>query len=177
MVAIILALVVAFLLFTHSESGKCWWSKKILKLPIFGKINSLQGATQFATSMSALTQAGLTVSESLRVTSKVLDNYVLQTTVKGMAEKVETGYSLGEVMKENDLFPQVLNEMTSVGEDTGELSKTLDTIGQYYTNEYNYAVNSAISKLEPTLLIVMAIFAGFIVIALYLPMFTMYNYM
>ena len=80
-------------------------------------------------------------------------------------------------MKDSALFPSVLNEMTSVGEDTGELSKTLGTIGQYYTNEYNYAVNRAISKLEPTLLIIMALFAGFIVIALYLPMFTMYNYM
>lgn len=177
MLAGILVGVALFMVYTHTENGKIWWAKTTLKLPVFGKINTLQGATQFATSMAALTTAGLTVSESLKVTSKVLDNYVLQTAVRKMAEKVETGYSLGEVMKDSALFPSVLNEMTSVGEDTGELSKTLGTIGQYYTNEYNYAVNRAISKLEPTLLIIMALFAGFIVIALYLPMFTMYNYM
>ena len=80
-------------------------------------------------------------------------------------------------LKNNGYFPQVLNEMTAVGEETGELAKTLSVIGDYYTNEYNFATNKAVSKLEPTLLIVLALFAGFIVIALYLPMFTMYNAM
>ena len=94
-----------------------------------------------------------------------------------MVEQVQTGAPLGQIMKNNGYFPQVLNEMTAVGEETGELAKTLSVIGDYYTNEYNFATNKAVSKLEPTLLIVLALFAGFIVIALYLPMFTMYNAM
>ena len=67
--------------------------------------------------------------------------------------------------------------MTGVGEKTGELEKTLETVGEYYTKETDYATQKMIAKLEPTLLIFMAIIAGFIVIAVYLPMFTMYNYM
>ena len=67
--------------------------------------------------------------------------------------------------------------MTAIGENTGELEKTLQTTGEYYTNEANAAMTDAINKLEPTLLIALAIFAGFIVISIYLPMFTMYNLM
>lgn len=175
--AIILAAITAFKIGTSTEKGRLWWAKRKLSSPVTGNINTLQGATQFASTMAALTQAGMTVSDSLRITAKVMDNYALQRDVAPMAEKVETGHTLGEVMKESKYFPQVLDEMTAVGEDTGELGKTLTTIGDYYTNEYNYAVQKAIDKIEPAMLIVMAFIAGFIVIALYLPMFTMYNYM
>lgn len=175
--AVILAAVVAARIAVSTEKGRLWWAKHKLTSPVFGNINTLQGATQFASTMAALTQAGMTVSDSLRITAKVMDNYALQRDVAPMAEKVETGHTLGEVMKESKYFPHVLDEMTAVGEDTGELGKTLTTIGDYYTNEYNYAVQKAIGKIEPAMLIIMAFIAGFIVIALYLPMFTMYNYM
>lgn len=175
--AVILTAIVGFKIAVSTEKGRLWWAKHKLTSPITGNINTLQGATQFATTMAALTQAGMTVSDSLRITAKVMDNYALQRDVAPMAEQVETGHTLGEVMKESKYFPQVLDEMTAVGEDTGELGKTLTTIGDYYTNEYNYAVQKAISKIEPTMLIIMAVIAGFIVISLYLPMFTMYNYM
>jgi len=94
-----------------------------------------------------------------------------------MSEKLKTGSELGDLMRKNIHFPEVLKEMCGVGEKTGELEKTLETISTFYTNEYNYEVNQAIAKLEPTLMVFLAIFAGFIVIALYLPMFTMYNLM
>ena len=80
-------------------------------------------------------------------------------------------------MRKVEYFPQILTEMTAIGEETGELEGTLDVIGAYYTNESNYAVTDAINKLEPTIMVFMAIFAGFIVISIYLPMFTMYDLM
>ena len=67
--------------------------------------------------------------------------------------------------------------MCAIGEESGELDATLQTIGEYYNNEAGHATNQAIAKLEPTILVIMAIFAGFIVISIYLPMFTMYNLM
>ena len=127
--------------------------------------------------MATLLKAGLTVGDALEVTSKVMSNAVLADSVHSMVEKIATGQELGNIMKQNEYFPQVLKEMTAVGEKTGELEATLETIADYYTNEYNYAVGQAIAKLEPTMLIFLALFAGFIVIALYLPMFTMYDLM
>ena len=65
--------------------------------------------------------------------------------------------------------------MTAVGEESGELDQTLDVIGEYYTTETNRLMANAIAAMEPTLLCIMAVFAGFIIFAIYMPMFTMYN--
>ena len=73
--------------------------------------------------------------------------------------------------------PQVLREMSGVGEKSGELVATLKTIGDYYINETDYAVKSALDKLEPAMLVLLALFGKFIVVAIYLPMFTMYSLM
>ena len=161
----------------HSDKGLYQWAELCLKFPVIGPINNLQACTEFSSTMSALLEAGMGVADSLEVTSKCMSNALHQKNVHGMVEKVQTGHMLGDVMKESGYFPQVLNEMTAVGEETGELAGTLSVIGDYYTNEYNFATQKAISKLEPTLLIFLALFAGFILIALYLPMFTMYDAM
>ena len=78
-------------------------------------------------------------------------------------------------MRQSKNFTKTLIEMCAIGENTGELDETLVTVGSYFDNESEHATEKAISKLEPTILIVMAIFAGFIVISIYLPMFTMYE--
>ncbi|MBO7676725.1 MAG: type II secretion system F family protein [Erysipelotrichaceae bacterium] len=176
-ISIIILLVVAVILYKRTETGRMKWAELMLKLPVFGNLNILQASTEFASTMATLLKAGLTVGDALNVTSKVIQNYAIATDVKSMEEKIKTGQELGNVIRANKYFPQVLKEMTAVGEKTGELEATLDTIASYYNNEYNYAVSQAISKLEPAMLIVLALFAGFIVIALYLPMFTMYNLM
>jgi type IV pilus assembly protein PilC len=144
-------------------------------MPVMGKINSFSGAADFASTMSALLKAGLPVTNALEVTSRVLDNYILATETRKLSEKVQTGMKLGDAMRNAKVFPQTLTEMTAIGEDTGELEKTLKTIADYYSQEADYAMTAAISKLEPTLLVFLAIFAGWIVIAIYMPMFTMYN--
>lgn len=175
--SILILLTIAIIIFRRSEAGRLKWDELMLRLPTIGNLNILQASTEFSSTMTTLLQAGLTVGDALNVTSRVISNYVIAKDVKSMEEKIKTGQELGNVIRSNEYFPQVLKEMTAVGEKTGELEKTLDTISTYYNNEYNYAVSQAISKLEPAMLIFLALFAGFIVIALYLPMFTMYNLM
>ncbi|MBR3202349.1 MAG: type II secretion system F family protein [Solobacterium sp.] len=175
---ILLVAIVGFLAFkfyTNTEKGKIWWGKTLLSMPVMGKINTFSGSADFASTMSALLSAGLPVTNALEVTSKVLDNYVLGTETNKLAQKVQTGVKLGDAMRNSGVFPQTLTEMTAIGENTGELEKTLKTVGNYYSQEADYAMTAAISKLEPTLLVFLAAFAGFIVLAIYMPMFTMYN--
>ena len=175
---ILLVAIVGFLAFkfyTNTEKGKIWWGETLLSMPVMGKINTFSGSADFASTMSALLSAGLPVTNALEVTSKVLDNYVLGTETNKLAQKVQTGVKLGDAMRNSGVFPQTLTEMTAIGENTGELEKTLKTVGNYYSQEADYAMTAAISKLEPTLLVFLAAFAGFIVLAIYMPMFTMYN--
>lgn len=177
MIAIIILAIVFFKVYKKTEKGRLKIAQLALKLPVVGDLNTLQASTEFSSNMATLLGAGLTISEALQVTSKVMSNYAMSEEVKGMAEKIETGAELGTIIRKSEYFPDVLKEMTAVGEKTGEMEKTLQTISTYYSSEYNYAVSKAIAKLEPAMLIFLALFAGFIVIALYLPMFTMYNMM
>lgn len=177
MVLVVLILIIVIKWYHHTEKGRLHWSRLLLKMPIIGNINTLHGCEQFADTMSALLKAGLTVGDALRVTAKVMDNYAMGLEVGAMVEKVETGQSLKDILKKTQYFPDVLTQMSGVGEETGELISTLSTIGSYYTNEYDHAVAMALARLEPTMLVVLALFAGFIVISIYLPMFTMYNLM
>ncbi|MDD3277254.1 MAG: type II secretion system F family protein [Lachnospiraceae bacterium] len=176
-IAAIAALIIGFKVYTNSEKGRYEWNKCKLKMPAFGKINLLNGASQFANTMSALLTAGLSISQALEVTAKTMDNYVLSLETNKMAGKIEEGRRLGDCMRQAQYYPPTLTEMSAIGEETGELESTLETIGSYFDNEAEHATNQAISKLEPTIMVFLALFAGFIVIAIYLPMFTMYNLM
>lgn len=177
LIGAIAVLFIFYKVWTKSDNGRLQWSKFVLKLHTMGNLQRLNSSQQFATSMASLIGSGLSVAQALRVTAKCIDNYAIAREVDAMSEKIETGAALSDVIKKSKYFPDVLKEMTGVGERTGELVKTLQTVGAYYTQETEYATQRMIARLEPTMLVVIAIIAGFIVISIYLPMFTMYNYM
>ena len=172
---LIIAFVIGWKLYTRTEKGMITHAKLMLRMPVLGKINVMNGSAQFANTMSTMLASGLTLNNAVSVTSKVLDNYLLQMDVKDMIGKIEEGKQIGECIKDCGYFPDTLKDMCSVGEETGELDKTLETIGDYFAGETERLIHQAITMLEPTLLVLMAIFAGFLVISVYLPMFTMYD--
>lgn len=176
-IAVIVAAIIALKLIFNTERGRIAWNRFKLKMPILGKIAVLNGASQFANTMNALLVAGITVHESLGITAKVMSNYVMGLETEQMSGSLEEGKSLGDCMRRCEYFPKTLVEMCAIGESTGELDQTMETVGAYFDNEAEYATNKAIAKLEPTILVLMALFAGFIVISIYMPMFTMYGLM
>ena len=148
-----------------------------MKLPVLGKISLLKNASQFAGTMSTLLAAGLPITRALTITGKVMDNYAVGLTVGACTLGIEEGKRLGDVLRANPYLPPLLTEMTAVGEESGALEGTLTTIGAYFDSEVEQASTKALSMLEPLITIVMGVVIGFIVIALYMPMFTMYNFM
>lgn len=173
---VLIALVIAFRIWRHGEKGRMWTSKKALKLPVLGNINAMNAASQFASTMATLLAAGLPVRQAVSITSKVMDNYAAANTVAKCTVGLEEGKRLGAVLEGNPYLPTLLVEMTAVGEASGSLEDTLTTIGSYYDREVETQSAAALSMLEPMLTIFLGILIGFIVIALYLPMFTMYDY-
>ena len=176
-IAVIIALVIGLKIYFNTEKGRIAHSKNQLRMPVLGNIHVLSGSSQFANTMATLLHAGLPVNQAISVTAKVMDNYVLGMDVASMTGKIEEGHQLGDCIKQCKHFPKTLIEMCSIGEETGELDETLETIGTYFDNEADHATAQAIAKLEPTILVIMSLFAGFIVISIYLPIFTMYNLM
>ncbi|WP_130836545.1 type II secretion system F family protein [Lachnoclostridium sp. Marseille-P6806] len=163
--------------FFRTERGRGVQGKLLLRLPVLGKINVMSGSAQFAATLGMLLKSGLTLNTAIPTTARTMSNYVLGRDVAGIQERIESGRPLGECIRDCVYFPKVLQEMCAIGEETGELDETLDVIGDFYTNEADMETKKAIDRLEPALLILLALFAGFIVLAVYLPMFTMYNLM
>ncbi len=176
LVAIVL-LVAAVKLYGRTEEGKERLARCMLRLPVLGNISVMNGASQYANTMATLLSSGINVSTALNVTSRVLDNYYLSKCTNKLIGGVEAGKRLGACMVQADCFPSILNEMISVGEETGALEDTLEKTAYYFDSEVETASTRAIALLEPALLIGTALIAGFIVISLYLPMFSMYSAM
>lgn len=174
---IVAAIILAFKAYGATENGKLKLARLKLKLPILGKIEELNAASQFANTMAAMMGAGITMDRAVAITAKVVDNYHLSKQTDQLAKQLQAGRTLGAAMRELTDYPDILVDMTGVGESTGELEKTLSTIAGYYDTELEEATRAALAKLEPALLIGIAFIGGFIVIAVFLAMFSMYDVM
>lgn len=177
---LLMILLVAILLihiYHRSEKGKYSWSRRIFKVPVIGSIIYYQVCANFALTMSSLMLAGLTITDALSVTAAVIDNEYFKREILKVKEKIEIGYSFGKAMSQSNAFPSTLTEMAAIGEESGEIENTLNDVSAFYTDESDFRIGRAIARLEPMLLVFLAIFAGFIVISIYLPMFQMYQLM
>jgi len=177
MVAVAAAIIVAYKFYSNTEEGRLKLAQLGLKLPVFGNINTLNAASQFANTMATMLGAGLPMTRAISITANVLDNYFLSQEVGKLTGKLEEGHALAPSMREIEQMPDILVDMVGVGEETGEMEETLSTIAGYYDVELDMAITSAMNKLEPAILVGLAVIAGFIVIAIYMAMFEMYNAM
>lgn len=177
LVAIIAAVVIFYKVYGNTEEGRMNFAKWILKVPILGEIQELNAASEFANTMATMLASGLPMTRAISITAKTMSNYFMSTETGKLAVKLEEGRGLGQSMREANFMPDILVDMVAVGEETGEMEKTLNTIAKYYDAELDMAIANALAKLEPALLVGLAGIAGFIVIAIYMAMFGMYAIM
>jgi type IV pilus assembly protein PilC len=174
---LIIAVVIIFKLYEKTESGKLKMAKLRLKLPLLGNIATLGSASEFSNTLAMMLSSGLPLTRAISITARTLSNYYMSTETGKLAVKLEEGRSLGASMREAAFLPDILVDMVAVGEETGEMESTLNTVATYYDSELEVAIASALAKLEPALLVFLAAIAGFIVIAIYSAMFGMYGAM
>jgi len=172
---LILALVVAGKFYSNTETGRLRFAKFRSQIPLVGDIVRMKASSQFASTIATLLTAGLPMVNAVAVASRVLDNYYLGMKLAETVPKLEEGRALYDCMLECGCFPELLVEMTGTGEETGTLEGTLKTVGNYFDQEVNFATARAVGVLQPAILIVMGFVIGVVVIAMYLPMFTMYS--
>lgn len=164
-------------LYGKTERGRQQFALLAMRLPVLGNMNRMQAASQFANTMSTLLAAGLPMSRALSITGKVLDNYAVGLEMEAATAGIEEGKRLGDVLRWNPHLPPLLIEMTAVGEESGALEETLEIIGAYYDSEVEQAAGRALSLLEPGITVVLGLVIGFIMVALYGAMFTMYAHL
>jgi type IV pilus assembly protein PilC len=174
-IAVIAALVLIIKFYGRTEAGKVLYARLALTFPGVDMVSRMNGASQFASTMATMLAAGLPMVEATRITANVVDNYLISKDIQAAAEGIVAGGRLGDGMKKSKWLPSLLLEMTSVGEETGSLEDTLTVINAYYTSEVATAVERALGILEPAIVLVLAGLVVFILLSVYLPLFSMYG--
>lgn len=175
LVGVLALLVIAYLTFRRTERGRAALAAWSLTRAPLRRIHSMNAAAQFAHSMATLLAAGLPLPRALEVTANVVSNYTFSLAVRQVRQDVERGRPMAESMAGIECFPAMLTEMVGVGERSGALEETLDVIGGYYDNEVSVTTARLLAVLEPAITIALAVLVVLLLLAVYLPMFTLYG--
>lgn len=144
-----------------------------LKVPIIGPILNKSAIARYARTLSTTFAAGVPLVEALDSVAGACGNVVYEHAVLRMRDEVATGQRLQRAMENTDLFPNMVNQMVAVGEESGSLDEMSSKVADFYEEEVDNAVDSMSSLLEPLIMAVLGVLVGGLVIAMYLPIFKM----
>lgn len=146
-----------------------------LKIPVFGDLFQKIAVSRFARTLGLLLRAGVPVLQALDVVSEAAGNEVVSHATQDVKESIKSGESMASPLEKHKVFPPMVVQMISVGEDTGALDDMLDKISDFYDQEVESTTESLTSLLEPVMIAVLGSLVGSMVIALYMPMFKIYE--
>ncbi|MGE5343408.1 MAG: type II secretion system F family protein [Candidatus Omnitrophota bacterium] len=142
-----------------------------LKLPVFGGLLLKSGVARMTRTLETLLNSGVEIIEAMTITAKTAGNSIIEDAVLKSRLSVQEGKPLGDSWEEQKLFPHMVTQMVSVGEQTGALSTMLSKIADFYDEEVNHAVDALVALMEPLLILVLGGLVGGVIIAMYMPMF------
>ena len=173
----IAGIVFAFKTWKRSERGRMQWDRLKLKFPMkIGDIVQKVALARFSRTFSGLIAAGVPMLEAIEITGKTSGNKVIEKAMYEVRESVKKGGSLTAPMMEvPEAFPVMVTQMIGVGEETGALETMMSKIADFYEEQVAAAVKALTSILEPIMIVAVGGIVGFIVIAMYLPMFKVYD--
>jgi len=169
--ALIIIFVIAFTRFRRTEKGKHITDSIFLKLPIFGPLIRKVAVAKFTRTLGTLVSSGVPLLEGLEITAKTAGNKVIEYAVRDVKKAVSEGKTLAETLIKSGVFPPMVTHMIAVGEQTGALDQMLSKIADFYDDEVDAAVSNLTAMMEPMLMVFLGTTVGFIVIAMYLPIF------
>ncbi|MEI2431277.1 MULTISPECIES: type II secretion system F family protein [Lysobacter] len=145
--------------------------RMMLKLPIVGQILHNAAIARFARTLAVSFRAGVPLVEALDTVAGATGNVVYEKAVLRIRDDVSVGYQVNMAMKQVNLFPHMVIQMTAIGEEAGALDTMLVKVAEFYEQEVNNAVDALSSLLEPLIMIILGVIVGGMVIAMYLPIF------
>jgi type II secretory pathway component PulF len=176
--------VMAILLF----AGWLWWIRnrhtervrKVmdplkLKLPIFGKLVTKMAVARFSRNLSMMLEAGVPIMQALAIVAQASNNYKIEQAINDVQESIRHGKSFASPLAKAGVFPPMVPQMVSVGEESGTLSEMLASIADFYEDEVETATEQLSSTIEPILIVGLGFIIGGMVISLYLPIFSLYG--
>lgn len=172
----ILTPIISFKLWVKQDWGRRQWDRIKLRLPMkIGGIVQKLCLARFARTMSSLIASGVPMLQAVRVTGDSSGNTVIEEAMDDILSSIEGGRSFSEPLSRHPVFPSMVVQMTAIGEETGKLDAMLEKVAEFYEDEVDAAIKSLTSIVEPIMMIFVGAVVGFIVIALYMPMFQLFE--
>ncbi len=165
------ALITGGVLFKRTETGKRFFDRLVLRLPVVGPMAQKIVIARLSRTLGLLIASGIPVVESLAMSGQISGNYVFERNIDQIKTNIIRGSTLSEEMKGRAYFPMMLIRMTAAGEATGSLADMLQRVSQHFTREASVSIDSMLALLEPLLLALLGVVVGVVILAVYLPIF------
>ncbi|MBN1627462.1 MAG: type II secretion system F family protein [Deltaproteobacteria bacterium] len=163
----------AYRQYRNSKGGRKTTDNLFLKLPIFGDLLKKTAVARFTRTLGTMLSSGVPILDSLEIVAKTAGNVVIEEIIYDVRSSIAEGQTIAEPLSENDIFPGMVTQMISVGEATGALDTMLNKVADFYDKEVDAAVDALTSMLEPLLMLFLGGSIGGLVVAMYLPIFSM----
>ena len=171
LILIIVVGTVAFRRYYATYQGRRVVDRIVLKLPILGVVMQKIAVARFCRTLATLISSGVPILDGLEITAKTSGNAIIEDAIMAVRKGVEGGLTVAQPLKETGVFPPMVVQMLSVGEQTGALDTTLSKIADFYEEEVDQAVANLLTLMEPVMILFLGTTVGGIVISMYLPLF------
>ena len=169
----LIVLIVAFRWWSRTESGREAVDRVMLKMPLVGEVWLKYQVAQFSRVLGTLLVGGIPLMQALDTASDSLGTIVLKKVLAQASKLVREGQSLSQSLRSTKMFPSLSLDMIEVGESTGALPAMLTSVAEFYEDDVSTRVTASLTLIEPAIMICMGLFIGFVLISLYLPIFSL----
>jgi len=169
-IAILVGLWIAIGRLRLTKTGKRYWDTLMLKLPVFGSLNHKVAIARFARTLSTLLASGVPILQAMETVAGTVANDIIADAVLLSRASIREGDTIADPLAESKMFPPMVVQMITIGEETGQLDSMLEKVAEFYESEVDAALESLTSALEPVLIVGLGFIVGFIVISMFLPL-------
>ncbi len=175
LVAGIFAIGWLFMRYYSTPQGKLTVDRNLLKIPLFGDLLQKSATAQFCRIYSALSRAGVPILLALDIVKETSGNAAIQLAIEQARTEVQEGVNLSRALSTKQVFPDMALSMLTIGEETGEMDKMLSKVADFYEDEVSVTVKNLTSMLEPAMIVLVGGMVGALLVAMYLPMFSVFD--
>ncbi|MBP3949654.1 type II secretion system F family protein [Bacillus suaedae] len=175
LLVIVLIFIIALQMIKQNKKSRYYLDLVLLKMPIFGKLLQLAALARMTRTLSSLFSSSVPILQAIKIVEKVVGNEVIAAIMKQSRHALENGERLTEPMRKSWVFPPLVVQMISIGEETGSLDLMLEKVADFYEQEVENITDRLKSLIEPLMIVLLAGVVGVIVIAIMVPMFQIYG--
>lgn len=161
--------------FKKTENGAMIWGQLGLHMPLFGNLTIKSASARLTRTLSTLLASGISLVDAIEVITKIMSNEVVKRALEKAQKEVVHGIPLSQPLEDAGVFPPMVYQMIRIGEETGNMEEMLDKVAEYYDEEVELATESLVAFMEPMIIIIMALVVVPIILAVMMPMFSLYN--